>query len=327
MVRAACNERAFFAKCPYTVGMIFRHARLSVSRLFDPRHPREVMREVRTHLAEWYEPDLVRSVARHFRQVNRLYRGKIRGFRACNTEYHDLRHLHSVLLAAVRLLDGCNLALPSILPADQALALCLAALYYESGFLQESWDVDGTGAKYTRIHIRRSHDFIRTQAARLRIPAGLVDDICLLASATDLAREWNDGAYPRPGLRLAACILGSADILGQMADRIYLEKLLFLYYELREAAFSGMNTAFDIIRETSSFYDAAQDRLHGCLGSVDRHLAMHFKVRHGIDSDLYREAIDRQMNYLQVIIDDPHKNFRTKLRRLDLNAHELGYYA
>jgi hypothetical protein len=304
-----------------------RQDRLSINRLFDPKHPRDVLREIRNLLDAWYEPALVRTVIKHFHLVKKLYSGKYRGFRACNTEYHDLRHLHSVLLAAVRLLDGCNLAMPSILPAAQVERLCLAALYYESGFIQESWDVDGTGAKYTRIHTRRSHDFIRGQAARLQIPADMVNDICRLVSVTDLAADWDDSIFPSPEACQAARILASADILGQMADRLYLEKLLFLYYELREAAFPGLNTAFDIIREMTTYYDATQDRLHGKLGSVDQYLALHFKVRHGMDVNLYQEAVDRQMNYLQVIIDDPHKNFRTKLRRLDLNAHELGYYA
>ena len=30
-----------------------------------------------------------------------------------------------------------------------------------------------------------------------------------------------------------------ADLVGQMSDRAYLEKLLFLYYEFKEAGFPG----------------------------------------------------------------------------------------
>ena len=54
---------------------------------------------------------------------------------------------------------------------------------------------------------------------------------------------------------------------------------------------------------------------------------MHFRVRRGMDSNLYLDAIERHMHYLQVIIDDPHTNFRNKLRRMDLNKLELAYFA
>ncbi len=58
-------------------------------------------------------------------------------------------------------------------------------------------------------------------------------------------------------------MLGSADLLGQMSDRAYLEKLLFLYKEFREAGIPGFNTEFDIIRKTVDFYEITVQRLRG----------------------------------------------------------------
>ncbi len=300
--------------------------RIQVARLFDQSKPRVVLKEICQVLGAWYGRAMVGDVCRHYRLLRRLYRGKYRGYRACNTDYHDLQHINDVVLATIRILDGCNLTQSAILPQAEAHQLCLAALYHDSGFIQESWDTDGTGAKYTRIHIRRSQDFIRTQAVHLRIPLPFVDGICLMVSATDQALEWEELSFASMAEHQAACIVGSADIVGQMADRLYLEKLLFLYYELREAAFTGLTTAFDIIRNTAAYYDSTQARLHKDLGNVEANLRPHFRVRHGIDQDLYQEAIERQMQYLQTIIDDPHTNFRNKLRRIDLNKKELNYY-
>ena len=44
---------------------------------------------------------------------------------------------------------------------------------------------------------------------------------------------------------------------------------------------------------------------------------MHFRIRHGIEKNLYVIAMERQMNYLRSIIEDQTTNFRHKLKRGD----------
>jgi hypothetical protein len=43
----------------------------------------------------------------------------------------------------------------------------------------------------------------------------------------------------------------------------------------------------------------------------------HFRDRYGTDENLYMVAIDRQMHYLETIIEDESTNFRAKLKRGD----------
>jgi hypothetical protein len=117
-------------------------------------------------------------------------------------------------------------------------------------------------------------------------------------------------------------VLAAADLLGQMSDRAYIEKLLFLYYEFREAGIEGYNSAFDILRKTAGFYESTKARLDGPLGRVSGRSREHFAARCGIDRDLYREAIGRQMSYLDSILADDATNFRSKLKRLDLAGIE-----
>ena len=121
---------------------------------------------------------------------------------------------------------------------------------------------------------------------------------------------------------MAAEILAAADILGQMADRAYLEKLLFLYNEFREAGIAGYDNAFDILRKTAGFYESTKARLDGPLGRVSGKVTEHFSQRHGVPRNLYREAVIRQMAYLETIIADDSGDFRKKLRRLDLDTVE-----
>jgi len=44
----------------------------------------------------------------------------------------------------------------------------------------------------------------------------------------------------------------------------------------------------------------------------------HFNTRFGINQDLYMEAINRNIEYINKIIDDDSTNFRNKLKRGDL---------
>ena len=123
----------------------------------------------------------------------------------------------------------------------------------------------------------------------------------------------------------AGAILGTADLLGQMSDRAYLEKLLFLYYEFREAGFAGYNTTFDILKNTLTFYEATLAGFENVLAGSYEYALHYFRIRHNINDNLYMTAIGNQMNYLRGIINDGTGNFRNKLKRLDIEKMELDY--
>ena len=117
-------------------------------------------------------------------------------------------------------------------------------------------------------------------------------------------------------------VLASADLVGQISDRKYLEKLLFLYYEFKEAGFPGYDTEFDMLRKTIGFYEMTIARLDVELEGVRSSARKFFAERHGIDRDLYAEAMDNQMDYLRGILDDESTNFRKKLKRMDLELSQ-----
>lgn len=122
-------------------------------------------------------------------------------------------------------------------------------------------------------------------------------------------------------------MLGSADILGQMSDRAYLEKLLFLYHEFREAGIPGYETEFDILRKTREFYAAVKGRLRDTYLHMFELATHHFRERCEVNKNLYIVAVDRQMAYLDKIVDDETTNFRHKLKRGDqakLHGRRVG---
>lgn len=290
---------------------------IQLASLLDHGKPRLVLAEV-GRIFRYSFP------ARHFTEVKEafdlaegLYSGSFPGYQACSTGYHDFAHVLEVFSATARLLDGRILANPK--PSPEAAAdLLIAALLHDSGYILEAGDRQGTGAKYTKTHVDRSAAFVVSQAATFHLDPNRADGIARMILGTDLARKWADLVFSDETEADCAAMLAAADILGQMGDRIYLEKLLFLYYEFREAGFGGYDSAYAILEKTLAFYDSIRQRLDITLASTLPLARLHFRKRLGIDRDLYREAIQRQMEYLAGIVADDSTNFRRKLKRMDL---------
>ena len=299
-----------------------------VSLLVDPSQPRSVLKDAKKFLRGSYPGAEARLLERAFVQAKRLFDGRFPGFLACAAEYHDYAHTVSVFAAASRLLDGCALAGISIDPSI-AVDVLVAALLHDSGYILEEGDYAGTGAQYTKVHVDRAAAFALREAPAFGLEPERAARVGRMILGTDLARNLGTlrDECLREDERLGIEILAAADLLGQMSDRAYIEKLLFLYYEFREAGIEGYSSAFDILSKTAGFYESTKARLDGPLGRVSGRSREHFEARYGIDRDLYREAIDRQMAYLDSILADDATNFRSKLKRLDLAGIERTHDA
>lgn len=265
----------------------------------------------------WYPSRAFKPVARAFALARHLYEGKLPGFKRCNTEYHDFSHTLDVLACTSRIIDGRNIHLG---PIDEELCcdLLVAALLHDAGYIQEAGDDAGTGAKYTKVHVERSMRFAMRAAKAIGIGAERATRVGRLIKATDLQADFDAIPYLDEQERGAGALLVTADLLGQMADRAYLEKLLFLYYEFKEAGFGGYDTEFDILKRTFDFYDSTRLRLRSLYMHSYEYLVPHFQARYGVEANLYMDAVERQIDYLREIIADDSTNFRKKLKRMDL---------
>jgi hypothetical protein len=294
---------------------------LQLASLVDLSKPQRVLGDAKKLFRYSFPAGPFELVEGAFGLARNLYFGTFTGYRRCNVEYHDYFHTLTVFSASSRLVDGCLIS-GMDLRDDDACDILVAALLHDSGYIQESGDLFGTGAKNTKIHVDRSAAFVIRQAAAFALPPERASKVARLILGTDLARKWDKLEFLDATEGRAAMILAAADILGQMADRAYLEKLLFLYYEFREAGFEGYSTAFDILKKTAAFYESTKIRLDETLGEVSHSSRAHFAQRFGIECDLYRDAIERHMAYLASILADDSVNFRKKLKRLDLEAIE-----
>ncbi len=287
---------------------------VQLASLLDTRRFGAALDEVKMLFSIFHPTKKFAPVKKNFGLIQKLFEGRLRGYRACNTEYHDFAHTVDALLAVARLADG-GARERGPFETDLAVCLFIAALLHDTGYIQESWDTDGTGAKYTTNHVERSVTFLRKNRKALGLEEGEAQTVERLIRCTGLSVDLDTIAFSSEDERYAGCLMGTADLLGQMSDRAYLEKLIFLYNEFREAGIPGFNTEFDILRKTVDFYEITLARLKGPYQAVFEVARRHFRDRHGIDENLYMDAIHRHIAYLHKIIEDDTTNFRHKLKR------------
>ena len=250
---------------------------------------------------------------RCFEDALLMFRGRYTGYQACKTEYHDLRHTLEVLLATARLLHACVLGGRALSPHGAELAL-VAATMHDIGYIQEEGE-GGTGGQYTLIHVERSAAFFEQYGRNLGLADRDVERCCCMITATSLAIPPDSIGYGDGETELLAKLVASADLLGQLADRLYLEKLLFLFMEFNEAGILGIAHEFDLLYQTRSFYEMVRRRLDEGLGGLDRAMGLHFRERWRIDRDLYAESIALNMRYLDIITKEHKDDYRSRLKR------------
>ncbi|WP_207263286.1 HD domain-containing protein [Desulfovibrio sp. Huiquan2017] len=287
----------------------------------DPVDAECVRREVEDLMRAFF-PGYDGAIFRNaFADVERLFAGGYPGYRASNTKYHNFEHTCSVVLAAVRLVYGAMVRGETFAEGDCLKGL-LAALFHDVGLIQDEDDVQGTGAKHTVGHEERSIQFMRCYLADA-LSEQDVEDIADCIRCTILAMSPGKIAFRTDAMRQMGYFTGTADLLAQIADRYYLEKLLLLFEEFKEAKLPGYGNAFDLVLKTRSFYkDVARKRLDREFQGADRYMLAYSRSWLSVDKDLYREAIERNLAYLDKILAECNGDldeFVAKLRRNYVN--------
>ena len=255
-----------------------------------------------------------RALEQAFSDTVRLFNGHYPGYRESNTKYHDLRHTMDVFLASARLLHGAFVEGVEFSSRTVELVL-LGALFHDVGLIQTRDDVEGTGAKHTIGHEQRSVLFMEEYFKRHR--AGNKDDIrdCShMILCTTLRTQIKDIPFQSPEIELGGKILATADLLGQMADRDYLEKLLLLYEEFQEAGLP-YDSMYDLLEKTPDFFDMALNRFATVLDGVSEYMGAHFRSRWNLDRDLYKESVLRNLEYLRRVLKMGYDDYMKRLRR------------
>lgn len=289
---------------------------IQLSNLVALEDPASVFTEIK-HIGFTLDPGFdVEVIENVFHDIVRLFSGKYPGYRKCTTRYHDLKHTTDTLLAMARLIHGAHAGGIALQKRDRTLGL-VSALMHDVGYIQRSSETRGTGARFAQMHVRRGIDFMRsymkengfsTYDYRKCRAAVLCTDLNIPIAGIAFASRSNE----RMGKMLAA-----ADLLGQTADRCYLEKLRFLYQEFKEAGIRAYNSELELLEDSLVFNEHMRGRLAHDLDGLDHYLADHFKIRWGVGKNLYKESINNNLRYLRYFLNEDYKHYYRYLNRME----------
>jgi hypothetical protein len=285
-----------------------------LSDLIDLNYPGAVLEEACTLLADIDPPLPSPPIVQSFNDTVALYEGNFPGYRACSTEYHDLRHSTDTFLAMVRLLHGASLCGRRFDPPQIMVALT-ASLFHDAGYIQKEDDTEGTGAKHTLDHLERSTALLDLYLESRSVDPEARADGRAMIQCTDLSLKMPPEAFSSTGASFLGRLLMAADLLAQMSDRTYLEKLLFLYHEFKEAGIGDFASELDLLKKTAAFYETIRRRMESSANFTDEYLQRHFKRRWGLSANLYQQAIDRQQRYLLKILTESRADPLGNLKR------------
>lgn len=241
-----------------------------------------------------------------FTFVGRLFAGEHPGYLACDMPYHDLRHSLDTALVMARLIDGYQSehgASSVALTPEYGLLGILLGLLHDTGFIRTTSEATICGPQLIAEHESRSVDFARSylRTTTLSNCTALAPLIFATRLASDLDALF--AGYEGPAVTLGH-MLGSADLVGQIADRCYLERCYYhLYPELVLGGRDRLRTpdgreqllytdALDLLCKTPKFYESiVRRRLNQNFQQAVRYLSVHFA-----EVDPYAEAIERNLD-------------------------------
>ncbi len=248
-----------------------------------------------------------------FYDFERLFTGRYPGYLGCDTTYHDVQHTLDMTLTLARLIVGYERSVEpgERLGARRALMAIVTALYHDSGYIRhEERDQDfSNGAEFTMFHVSRSADYLRRYMPEL----GMARDVgvaSMIVHFTGYELDLDKIELEDPRDIICGHLLGTADLVAQMADRCYLEKCRDrLYNEFVVGGVAVENakpgeykvryrSGQDLLQKTPAFYQqVTRDRLDKKFNHAYRYAEVLYD-----DRNPYIEAIRNNVEHLMKII-------------------------
>jgi hypothetical protein len=253
-------------------------------------------------------------VAVAFEEFERLFSGRMPGYHGVDTVYHDRQHSLDMTLAMARLLLGYEGSVEAHhrFGAERAVMALVTSLFHDAGYIREYGDVQHrNGAEFTLYHVTRSARYL----ARFLPGIGMESWVPIstrIVHFTGYEIQLSQIHLAEPKDRKLGHLLGTADLIAQMADRCYLEKCRdrlypeFVLGGVAVAAAPGSDGAMlvryssglDLLRQTPRFVRETRTvRLDGEFEHAYRYLEPLFAGKNP-----YLEAIDRNVDYLQRVL-------------------------
>jgi hypothetical protein len=252
-------------------------------------------------------------LSRAFAHFERLFAGEVTGFHGVDTVYHDRQHTLDITLALARLIVGYERQQPEAarLGGARAIVGLITGLFHDVGYLRRTDERESrNGAEFTRVHVSRGARFLEEYLPVLGFGAWVpVATEIIHFTGYEVPFAQIEARLSDPRDVLVGHLVGTADMIAQIADRCYLEKCrdrLYAEFVLGGVAlpFSGgyrqvkYASGLDLLRQTPDFIEETRrNRLDRDFGAAYRHLEILFNGRNP-----YIEAIDRNVEFLRQVL-------------------------
>ncbi len=291
-----------------------RRSDFDVTNTVQVSSPQAVLAEVKSLFARTWPRQSLAPLDQAFEHFERLFAGEMPGYYGVDTVYHDRQHTLDVTLALARLTVGFERQAneSTRLGGERAIVGIVVGLFHDVGYLRRIDERESrNGAEFTRTHVSRGARFLEEF-----LPVVGLEDWVPIAreiihfTGYEVPFPQIEAKVDNPRDIALGHLIGTADMVGQMADRCYLEKCRDrLYAEfvlggvaLPIAANGGRQVKYasglDLLRQTPDFVaEVKAKRLDGEFRGAYRH----FENVYG-GSNPYMEAIERNVAYLRQIL-------------------------
>ena len=267
---------------------------------------------VRELFAAAYPGESFHKLAVAFDEFDKLFTGRMPGYHGVDTVYHDRQHSLDMTLAMARMLAGYERSVEANMRfgAERAVMALVTSLFHDAGYIREFGDREHrNGAEFTLYHVTRSARFL----SRFLPSIGMehwVPVATRIVHFTGYEIKLEQIELDDVRDRKIGHLLGTADLIAQIADRCYLEKCRDRLYP--EFVLGGVAAAtdtdgalqvryssgVDLLRQTPEFVrETRLQRLDGEFEHAYRYVEPLFGGRNP-----YLEAIDRNLGYLQQVL-------------------------
>ncbi len=246
-----------------------------------------------------------------YRDFTRMFQGDLPEYEGCDTLYHDMQHTLDMSLAMARLMAGYE---KSVGPGERlgnrrATVGMITALFHDSGYIRHKNDEHEHGAEYTQTHVSRSAQFVHDYLIKTGLGSE-AKEAHGVVHFTGYEKTPAQITLDDPKYRIVGELLGTADLMAQMADRCYLEKCrdrLFPEFVLGGLAVNEQdgrqNVLFrsgeDLLRNTPKFFaNIFETRLDGDFRGAYRYLEGLFDGHNP-----YLAGIEKNLVFLQQVLD------------------------
>jgi len=261
-----------------------------------------------------------------------LYAGRWPSHEACTVNYHNFSHALDVCLAAARMLSGWNKMETGQSLDDGYFQLGMAAsMFHDAGYIKDKGDLAGVGGKFTLIHVERSMAIAREYLTRKQWPEAEVDAVCRIISITDYTKLPDLAhLFKEERLKALARIVATADLVAQMADIDYIQRIDDLFAEFKEVY--EFENRENLIKKGTKIYKTVQEIKDGTitfyeqfivptlakLGRMDRYLTVFF----GDGRNPYQENIVANLSGHLLGVRSPWRRLGDILTDLGLTSSE-----